>query len=155
MASPRILMLDLSRPLDAAEGSLFSWNEGSALFVEGAPIRVEGAAAGASARDAGPRAAPSLPAPERIGSIPPGRYRFMQWRPCAEAAAELPASGIMEAPGPAGARDLREGIEYFARELWWADEKTEGPWYFRALREDGKVAYQLLRRATAPRSPQA
>ena len=40
MASPRILMLDLSRPLDAAEGSLFSWNEGSALFVEGAPIRL-------------------------------------------------------------------------------------------------------------------
>lgn len=147
MMRARLLTLDLSRPLDGAEGSLFAWAGDAPLFTDAS------AAAPASGErlDAGPRVVPSIPVPIRIGGITAARYRFMQWRPGAEAADELPDSGIMDAPGPAAMRALREGLEYFARELWWVDEKTEGPWFFRALREDGKVAYQLLRRTVAPR----
>lgn len=83
--------------------------------------------------DSGPRLAPGLssdilPPAEAIAGIPPGDYSFMQWRPGFDAGASL-----------------REGLEHFARDLWWAGEKTEGPWLFRALREDGKIAFQLLR----------
>lgn len=91
----------------------------------------------------GPRLrAPSLPAPSFYGrlagagaggagektpySLAPGSYLFMQWRPSGEA-------------------ELREGIEYFAREAWWEQERARGPYLLRRLGEDGKVATQLWR----------
>jgi hypothetical protein len=91
----------------------------------------------------GPRLPPApLPAPTFYGrlfaarageeggkppyTLSPGSYLFMQWRPAGEA-------------------ELREGIEYFAREAWWEREKAGGPYLIRRLGEDGKVATQLWR----------
>ena len=56
-----------------------------------------------------------------------GRWLFMQWRP---------SSG----------RELREGIEWFARESWWEGRRVEGPLHLRLVREDRKLAWQLFRR---------
>jgi hypothetical protein len=109
--------------------------------------------------DEGPRAAESLPAPSfhgrsvargqapgdavlrdavlRDGALPyslsPGVYLFMQWR-------------------PANDDELREGIEWFAREAWWEGEKPCGPYIIRRLVEDGKVATQIFR-ALGPERP--
>jgi len=98
----------------------------------------------------GPRLPPSpLPAPSFYGrlvaanataqtgeppySLSPASYLFMQWRPADEA-------------------ELREGIEYFAREAWWEQEQAVGPYLIRRLGEDGKVATQLWRRLEAVRT---
>jgi hypothetical protein len=89
----------------------------------------------------GPRLrASALPAPSFYGrlagadecgerppyTLSPGSYLFMQWR-------------------PSGEEELREGIEYFARESWWERARTYGPYLVRRLGEDGKVATQLWR----------
>lgn len=89
----------------------------------------------------GPRLrAPTLPAPSFYGrlagavedgenapyALSPGSYLFMQWRPSGEV-------------------ELREGIEYFAREAWWERERASGPYLLRRLGEDGRVATQLWR----------
>lgn len=92
----------------------------------------------------GPRLAPSpLPAPSFYGrlaageaegeapyALAPGPYLFMQWRPEGEA-------------------ELREGLEFFAREAWWEGERTRGPYLIRRLGEDGKVATQVWRSVEA------
>jgi hypothetical protein len=70
--------------------------------------------------------------------IEAGEYLFMQWRP---AAAPEHASGIFTA----SREEIEAGIDYFIRQVWWEGEKTRGPWYFRALEEDGKTAFQALR----------
>ncbi len=54
-----------------------------------------------------------------------GHWLFMQWRP---------ASG----------RELREGIEWLARESWWEGRRVAGPLHLRLVREDRKLAWQLL-----------
>lgn len=62
-----------------------------------------------------------------------GLWFFMQWRPGDE-------------------EELLNGIEWFARELWWERRATEGPRFLRVVREDGKLAWQLLQRAAEERS---
>jgi hypothetical protein len=77
--------------------------------------------------------------PEPLGApwtLPAGDYLFMQWR-------------------PASTEELLEGIEWFAREAWWEGGGRgggEGPWLLRILKEDGKMATQLLRATKAPPS---
>jgi hypothetical protein len=58
--------------------------------------------------------------------LPAGRYLFMQWRPANEA-------------------ELADGIEWFARESWWEGRSGLGPYIVRRLKEDGKLATQILR----------
>ncbi|MCE1195184.1 hypothetical protein LWX53_01615 [bacterium] len=88
--------------------------------------------------DAGPTIARPLPAPSfagflaRGGGAPAfrleaGDYLFHQWRASAYA-------------------NLEDGLEDFARQVWWEGERTEGPWLLRVVREDGKTAFQGLRR---------
>jgi hypothetical protein len=81
-------------------------------------------AAGAGAAAAAPPAAPRGTARREI---PRGRYAFMQWRPRDES-------------------ELAEGLEWFAREVWWERSAVEGPYIVRRLREDGALATQVLRR---------
>jgi hypothetical protein len=47
---------------------------------------------------------------------------------------------------PTGPSELEDFLEWFAREAWWERRRLEGPWLLRLVREDGKTAYQLLRR---------
>ncbi len=94
--------------------------------------------------DEGPRVALELPRPGFYGhsvprggreagtgpsrrELPRGAYAFMQWR-------------------PADAGGLARGLEWFAREAWWEGMAMEGPYMLRRLREDGKLATQVLRR---------
>jgi hypothetical protein len=96
--------------------------------------------------DEGPRIGRPLPAPGYYGrgaaagraadatvgiaarrELPRGRYAFAQWRPRDEG-------------------ELAEGLEWFARELWWERSPTEGPFIVRRVREDGALATQALRR---------
>jgi hypothetical protein len=71
---------------------------------------------------------PGDPAPRPAEyMIPPGRYLFLQFRPADE-------------------EELAEGLEYFAREAWWTGAACVGPWMLRRLREDGRMASQILRR---------
>ena len=92
--------------------------------------------------DDGPRLATELPSPffygrglskesieaDRKGSflLIPGEYLFFQWRPKNEP-------------------ELREGLEWFARESWWEDQKADGPYIVRRILEDKALATQVLR----------
>ncbi len=58
-------------------------------------------------------------------ALAPGLYAFTQWR-------------APDAPS------LMEGIEYFAREIWWEGVECRGPWILRRVAEDGRIATQLL-----------
>jgi hypothetical protein len=87
-------------------------------------------AAGGRAPAVGGEAAPSGEAVLRDVSsreLPRGRYAFMQWRPRDES-------------------ELAEGLEWFAREIWWERSAAEGPYIVRRLREDGALSTQVLRR---------
>ncbi|MFZ2780869.1 MAG: hypothetical protein WAZ31_02335 [Rectinemataceae bacterium] len=84
-----------------------------------------------------PKPAPGEIFADRKLDLPSGEYLFMQWRP---------------GKGDTVERAIHGGMEDFLRELWWEGQKTEGPWYFRALREDGKTAFQALR-ALSPNQP--
>ena len=67
---------------------------------------------------------------EEVGAgfrLAEGHWHFMQWRP---------GDGV----------ELLEGVEWFARELWWEDRAAEGALFLRVVREEGKLAWQLLRR---------
>lgn len=92
-----------------------------------------GAASGRAAGDGSGGAAPAVSSgaagvagPE--WAVPAGRYLFMQWRPEDE-------------------DELREGLEWFARESWWDGNRGVGPYIVRRVKEDGKLATQALRRA--------
>jgi hypothetical protein len=65
----------------------------------------------------------ALPAAKLEG----GNYSFLQWRPRDES-------------------ELAEGLEWFARESWWERSGARGPYILRRVREDGKLATQVLRR---------
>ena len=56
-----------------------------------------------------------------------GLWLFSQWR-------------------PVDRRELADGIEWFAREGWWEGRELEGEYFLRLVREDSRVAFQLLRR---------
>lgn len=58
-----------------------------------------------------------------------GSYAFLQWRPSDE-------------------EELADGLEYFARESWWERIDAKGPYIVRRVREDGKLATQVLRHIT-------
>jgi hypothetical protein len=77
-----------------------------------------------------PSEAPSA-APTGTNGVPrglgAGTYLFLQWRPRDEA-------------------ELLEGIEWFAREAWWERASAAGPYILRRIREDGRLATQVLRR---------
>lgn len=88
--------------------------------------------------DAGPMLVRPLPAPSFAGflargaddsafRLPAGDYLFHQWRKAAYAC-------------------LEDGLEDFARQVWWEGERSDGPWMLRVVHEDGKVAFQGLRR---------
>jgi hypothetical protein len=88
--------------------------------------------------DEGPTLSRPLPRPRFYGrrggpgpagaSVAAGSYLFLQWR-----------AGDEE--------ELLEGIEWFARESWWERAATTGPYILRRIREDGRLATQLLRRS--------
>lgn len=46
--------------------------------------------------------------------------------------------------------DPSEGFEEFIRQIWWEQEKTEGPWILRIVREDNDIAFQGLRKKSVP-----
>lgn len=111
------------------------------LAAPGAPVATGASAPGVAAHteahnaaNAPAAAASALPAGEADAdagterlSIGPGIYAFLQWR--------------------AGDEDtLAEGIDYFARELWWERKATEGFWILRRVAEDGRMATQLIAR---------
>lgn len=62
-----------------------------------------------------------------------GLWLFTQWR-------------------PADGGELAEGIEWFAREAWWEGRELEGGLFLRLVREDGRLAFQLLMRLAPPSS---
>jgi hypothetical protein len=62
-----------------------------------------------------------------LGVLVAGAYAFAQWRPRDE-------------------EELIEGLEWFARESWWERTAARGPYMLRRVREDGKLATQVLRR---------
>jgi len=65
---------------------------------------------------------------ERPGrSLAAGTYAFLQWR-------------------PSGEEGLLEGLEWFARESWWESRDLSGPYILRRVREDGRLATQVLRK---------
>ena len=91
--------------------------------------------------DEGPRLCRPLPRPSFYGrlsssdppeaegtarALPAGTYVFSQWR-------------------PRDKKELLDGIEWFAREAWWERAATKGPYILRRLREDGRLATQILR----------
>jgi hypothetical protein len=91
--------------------------------------------------DEGPSLRRPLPRPRFYGRKPPrpeaspatmllkqGNYAFLQWRPRDEA-------------------ELEEGIEWFVREAWWQRVGASGPYILRRVREDGRLATQVLRRS--------
>jgi hypothetical protein len=64
--------------------------------------------------------------PGAAKGLPAGSYAFLQWRPRDEG-------------------ELIEGLEWFAREVWWEGAAVKGPYALRRLREDGRLATQALR----------
>ena len=64
----------------------------------------------------------------RLGA---GLWIFTQWR-------------------PADGGELAEGVEWFAREAWWEGRELEGALFLRLVREDERLAFQLLRRLAPP-----
>ncbi|HUX40459.1 MAG TPA: hypothetical protein VMV83_04745 [Rectinemataceae bacterium] len=60
-----------------------------------------------------------------------GLWLFTQWR-------------------PADGGELALGIEWFAREAWWEGRELEGKLFLRLVREDGKLAFQILGRLARP-----
>jgi hypothetical protein len=94
--------------------------------------------------DEGPALRRPLPRPRYYGHRPVqggsdstvlsiASYAFLQWRPADE-------------------QEQSAGIEWFAREAWWERVEASGPYILRRVREDGKLATQLLRRMSAPRN---
>jgi hypothetical protein len=91
--------------------------------------------------DEGPRLSRPLPRPAFYGrrmdgggyKLSAGSYSFLQWRVSSEA-------------------ELMDGLEWFARELWWERADAIGPYLLRRLREEGKIATQALRRTKGPSS---
>lgn len=91
--------------------------------------------------DEGPSLCRPLPRPRFYGRRPKGgaapvgqgreglgagSYVFLQWRPRDEG-------------------ELLEGLEWFAREVWWERSPAKGPYILRRIREDGRLATQALR----------
>ena len=74
----------------------------------------------ASIRDSPARARPPL-------TLGAGLWLFSQWR-------------------PVDGWELADGIEWFAREGWWEGRELEGEFFLRLVREDSRVAFQILRR---------
>lgn len=132
LSEGEVVELPIGEALEEGEEELF-------LFDEDALIRFD--------PDDGPRLAAELPSPGFYGrsarqggpsgraaperrELPRGKYAFMQWR-------------------PARAAELSLGLEWFARETWWERSEAEGPYILRRIREDGKLATQVLRRIKA------
>ncbi len=132
LAEGKVVELPIGEALEEGEEELF-------LFDEAGLVRFD--------PDDGPHLAAELPSPGFYGrcapsggpaggagperrELPRGKYAFMQWRP-----AEL--------------AELERGLEWFAREIWWERSETEGPYILRRIREDGKLATQVLRRLKA------
>jgi hypothetical protein len=63
----------------------------------------------------------------RGAELAAGSYAFLQWRPRDE-------------------EELLIGLEWFAREAWWEGAAARGPYVLRRVREDGRLATQVLRR---------
>jgi hypothetical protein len=73
----------------------------------------------------GRRPAPAGAAPG--AELAAGGYAFLQWRPRDE-------------------EELLIGLEWFARQAWWERTAARGPYILRRVREDGRLATQVLRR---------
>jgi len=132
LAGGEVVELPIGEALEEGEEELF-------LFDEAELVRFD--------PDDGPHLAAELPRPGFYGrsarpgtpacgtgterrELPRGKYAFMQWRAADEA-------------------ELERGLEWFARETWWERSETEGPYILRRIREDGKLATQVLRRLKA------
>lgn len=137
MSDPTIMRLHLGAPLryepfDAAPrpGADAGYEDTVWAFAPESLVR--------ESADAGPTIVRPLPAPNfagflaRGGDAPAfrleaGDYLFHQWRAAAYSS-------------------LEDGLEDFVRQVWWEGERTEGSWLLRVVREDGKTAFQGLRR---------
>ena len=78
-------------------------------------------------RAAGPAGGSAVAPTGPSAGLAAGSYAFFQWRPKDE-------------------DELLEGLEWFAREAWWERVAARGPYILRRLREDGRLATQVLRR---------
>jgi hypothetical protein len=131
--------------LEAEELVAFDPDEGPRLADPLPALRFYGRSAGGSAcggcSACGPAAlggdrGDSQPAPvqppcgDAERSLPAGRYLFLQFRPADRA-------------------ELASGLEWFAREAWWQGKRCSGPYFVRRVKEDGKLATQILRREEA------
>ena len=137
MSDPTIMRLHLGaalryEPFDAAPPPGGDGGHDDALWAFAPESLVRESA------EAGPTLASPLPAPSFAGflarggdastfRLAAGDYLFHQWR-------------------KADYASLEEGLEDFVRQVWWEGERTEGPWLLRVVREDGKTAFQGLRR---------
>lgn len=119
-------VVDIESALSAADalpesGEMTLYWQPDALILDGAD---------------GPRIRATLPRPERAGiscgsaetdlELEAGFYLFCQTR------ARL-------------ATEAMDAIEWFARESWWTQANTRGPYILRLVREHGKTAVQVLR----------
>lgn len=92
----------------------------------------------------GPRVASPLPAPAACGALAAAAERESAGAgegPKLEMGAYLFCQGRAEDEG-----GLAELLEWFARESWWTKERYRAPLYLRLVREDGKLAAQVLAR---------
>ena len=74
----------------------------------------------------GPILAKPLPHPRLLDELSEGDYFFLQWR-------------------QKDYDTVEEGLENFARQLWWEGAEGRGPWILRVLNEGGSLTYQALR----------
>ncbi|HUX38218.1 MAG TPA: hypothetical protein VMV44_09995 [Rectinemataceae bacterium] len=145
----RLLVLDLGRDLAFPEA--FDAPVGVGGFFPVGP-RAEGGeevhlypADIFSSGPEGPRCQRPLPKPDaswRSGTESPGGR---------EAASE---AGLLIGAGswlfaqwrPLDGKELELGVEWFAREAWWERRPLVGDLFLRIVREDDRLAFQLLRR---------
>mgnify|MGYP005841496229 CR=1 FL=1 len=106
--------------------------------------------------DDGPHAADPLPLPLMAGiqkSGAPAEARAEQESAIgvsldvATEGLELPACAYLFAQGRyEDTASVHALLDWFIKEAWWQREASEGPYYVRWVREDGKTALQVLRK---------
>lgn len=127
---------ELGLPAPASDSRLADAPTGAAASV--ATVTPAGDTHTGAAASAATDAPAGATAERAADSLQPGRYLFIQARaPRDTEAADMDAW-------------LADSVEWFAREAWWTQAAATGELVVRLVREDGKTAVQLIRRADAP-----
>jgi hypothetical protein len=129
-ASGEILELGLGADMAEGEEEIFLFDELDLVDFDpddGPRLRRPLSAPRFYGRRPAPRQGPAASASGPAAKLEAGTYSFMQWR-------------------PREAEELEEGLEWFARESWWERTTARGPYILRRVREDSRLATQVLRR---------